>query len=288
MTALELARAPLPAHIVEALVQGDIGKLDAAGRVLYYNLFCERMGVDPMTQPFGYLYLNGKLVLYANKACAEQLRKRHHISITVTARENIGDCYMVTAHAAMPSGRVDESTGVVTIGNLKGDMLANALMKAETKAKRRVTLSIIGLGMIDETEIETIPGARIIAAAAAESDTFVPPTEQQEPYAPETLQTEGPTQNASAPIGAAAPPADETAKEDRQRLVRFLYALIDDYAKVGGERGAALKAKMRDTEQRHAFLLEQFGYHRLSVMPDEDVKRFASMVQQRIDECTQS
>jgi hypothetical protein len=38
--------------------------------------------------------------------------------------------------------------------------LANALMKAETKAKRRVTLSIAGLGWLDETELETIPQAR--------------------------------------------------------------------------------------------------------------------------------
>jgi len=36
----------------------------------------------------------------------------------------------------------------------------NALMKAVTKAKRRVTLSICGLGMLDETEVETIPSAR--------------------------------------------------------------------------------------------------------------------------------
>ena len=33
------------------------------------------------------------------------------------------------------------------------------MMKAETKAKRRVTLSICGLGMLDETEVETIPHA---------------------------------------------------------------------------------------------------------------------------------
>src|SRR5690606_24912460 len=37
--------------------------------------------------------------------------------------------------------------------------LANAYMKAETKAKRRVTLSICGLGWLDETETETIPDA---------------------------------------------------------------------------------------------------------------------------------
>src|SRR5690606_14334225 len=40
------------------------------------------------------------------------------------------------------------------------DELANALMKAETKAKRRATLSICGLGMMDESEIETVEGAQ--------------------------------------------------------------------------------------------------------------------------------
>jgi len=49
----------------------------------------------------------------------------------------------------------------VALGTLKGDALANALMKCETKAKRRVTLSLAGLGWLDETELETIPGIRV-------------------------------------------------------------------------------------------------------------------------------
>jgi hypothetical protein len=49
----------------------------------------------------------------------------------------------------------------VALGTLKGDALANALMKCETKAKRRVALSLAGLGWLDETEIATIPGARV-------------------------------------------------------------------------------------------------------------------------------
>jgi hypothetical protein len=51
----------------------------------------------------------------------------------------------------------------VPIGSLKGDSLCNALMKGETKAKRRVTLSIAGLGWLDETELETIPQRHIIS-----------------------------------------------------------------------------------------------------------------------------
>jgi hypothetical protein len=36
-------------------------------------------------------------------------------------------------------------------------LAGNVLMKCETKAKRRATLSILGLGMLDEMELETIP-----------------------------------------------------------------------------------------------------------------------------------
>ena len=61
---------------------------------------------------------------------------------------------MVTAKATIGS-RQDESTSTVFIDTC-GEQLANAMMKAETKAKRRVTLSICGLGLLDETEVEDV------------------------------------------------------------------------------------------------------------------------------------
>lgn len=67
---------------------------------------------------------------------------------------------VVTARAQTIDGRDDESTGAVSIQGLKGEALANAIMKSETKAKRRVTLSICGLSGLDESEIDSIPGAR--------------------------------------------------------------------------------------------------------------------------------
>jgi len=85
----------------------------------------------------------------------------HGISIYITNRERMGDLYIVTARAKDKTGREDESTGAVPLGTLKGDALANALMKCETKAKRRVTLSLAGLGWLDETELATIPGVRV-------------------------------------------------------------------------------------------------------------------------------
>jgi len=49
----------------------------------------------------------------------------------------------------------------VALGTLKGDALANVPMKAETRAKRRATLSLAGLRWLDETELATVPGVRL-------------------------------------------------------------------------------------------------------------------------------
>jgi hypothetical protein len=145
-------------NVIESLaLKGDISGLKPQEKVIYYAQLCERLGLDPLTNPFMPLKLNGKEVLYASKGATDQLARVHKVSRAITSREKIEDVYVVTARATLPDGRSEEAVGAVPLGNLKGDALANALMKAETKAKRRVTLSIIGLGMLDETELETIP-----------------------------------------------------------------------------------------------------------------------------------
>lgn len=146
---------------IEALIStGDIGKMSPEQRIGYYKTLCEATGLNPVGQPFEYMTLQGKTVLYAKRQAAEQLRKLHNISIQIVSRTTENDVHSVVARATTPDGRSDESVGAVSVANLKGDALANALMKAETKAKRRVTLSLCGLGMLDESEIETIPNAR--------------------------------------------------------------------------------------------------------------------------------
>jgi len=147
------------AVIEQVVARGDLSKLSDGERVAYYGMVCDSVGLNPLTQPFSYLTLNGKLVLYANKGATDQLRSRDHISVTIVGTERQDDVYIVRARATAPDGRSDEEVGAVHIGGLRGDALANAFMKASTKAKRRVTLSICGLGVLDESEIETIPSA---------------------------------------------------------------------------------------------------------------------------------
>ena len=152
----------------QVVVGGDLSKLSASQRVAYYQGVCKSLGLNPLTKPFSYITLNGRLTLYATRDATDQLRRLNNVSCRITAREFRDDVYIVTAQGYTAEGRADESTGVVTIGSLKGDALCNALMKAETKAKRRVTLSIVGLGWLDETETETVPDAK---AAPVDTET---------------------------------------------------------------------------------------------------------------------
>ncbi len=139
------------------LIRGDLANLSEEEKLGHLKSVCESLGLNHLTHPFKYISMNGKLVLYAGRDATDQLRKLHNVSLEIVNREKIDDCYIVTARAKIgPSGRIDESVGAVFLGGLRGDALANAYMKAETKAKRRVTLSICGLGLLDETEVESV------------------------------------------------------------------------------------------------------------------------------------
>lgn len=170
--------------IEQVVIQGDLSALSADQRVLYYRRVCDSLGLNPYTAPFAYIFLSGKLTLYAKKDATEQLRKINGISISGLESKLIDDIYIVKATATSKDGRTDQSTGVVTIGTLKGEAKANALMKAETKAKRRVTLSISGLGFVDETEIETIPNAKKVDVNLETGEISLQLIEQKPPIAP--------------------------------------------------------------------------------------------------------
>ena len=145
----------------QVLIDGDLKNLTKEERLLYYNAVCESLGMNPLTRPFEYITLNGKLTFYARKDCTEQLRRIHNISCQIESREILDGIFVVTAKATMPNGRTDSSIGAIALDQLKGEARANAFMKSETKAKRRVTLSICGLGLLDESEVDSIPSAVI-------------------------------------------------------------------------------------------------------------------------------
>ena len=153
-----LPPAKITGHdIMESVIaKGDLAKLTVEERNRYYSETCESLGLNPLTRPFEYITLNGMLRLYCRRDACDQLRRIHNVNIEILKQEFDGGMFMVTVKATLPSGRFDSDMGVVSATTGASEIRANAIMKAVTKAKRRVTLSIVGLGFLTEDEAEDI------------------------------------------------------------------------------------------------------------------------------------
>jgi hypothetical protein len=167
-----------PLIVEQAIAVGDISKMTPVMRIAYYRASCESCGLNPLTRPFDVLKAeDGSMRLYANARAAEQLRKLHQVSLRIMQRDfdREAGLYTVVVQASTPDGRCDESIAMVptnkargewkesssgkryfaaqkdkegndVLAPLTGEPLCNAIARAETKAKRRVTMSICGLG----------------------------------------------------------------------------------------------------------------------------------------------
>lgn len=217
----ELATQSVASKMEQVVMIGDLSVLKPEERVQYYQAVCQSIGLNPLTRPFEYITLNGRLTLYARKDATDQLRKLNEVSISkpdITYQE---DWIVVTVEAHDKTGRTDSDVGVVNKKDMRGDF-GNAVMKAVTKAKRRVTLSICGLGMLDETEIETIPDARPYVEVVEPEPPALDYSDLSEIVRTETnkdgvLYTDLPTDKLSKmKIGLGKVLADKTKSDDEQ------------------------------------------------------------------------
>ena len=191
----------------QVAVIGDLAQLTPQQRMAYYSRVCESLGINPYTQPFQYIRLNNKLVLYATRTAADQLRKRNGVSLDAPDIQFADGLVIVTVTGRAADGRTDTEIGAVPLGNLQGEARANAIMKAVTKAKRRLTLSICGLGWLDETEVETIRDARPVTVTDDGEIVDEPPGPSPSRPAQSTPPANGKT--AAQPAGDSGPPSDE-------------------------------------------------------------------------------
>lgn len=175
--------------LLKAVIRNDdLRKLTDDQRFEYYIKVCEANGLDPLQQPYQFIVLNGKLTLYLQKRGAEQLRRKHDISIEVVEERYIPDLgvYMVRLRGTMPNGRTDEEVGVVPIPkNASPVDAANAIPKAYTKAKRRLTISMTGTVTADESPEEEVDEVHAPAQVPAEPHT---PSARQTESTPAAMQ----------------------------------------------------------------------------------------------------
>lgn len=155
------------ACVVESLVlRGDISGLNPKQKAQYYIQTCKSLGLNPATRPFAILRLNGKEIMYPERNATDQLAAIHRLNREIVEGPKVIDLagtklLYAVCKATHPNGRIETAVATVPLNDPM-----NAMMKVETKAKRRATLSILSLGMLDETEIEAIPASAKTPAPA--------------------------------------------------------------------------------------------------------------------------
>lgn len=224
-----------PDLLNKLVTSGDLKGLTPDQQRAYYIYRCKLLDLDPATQPFDLINLQGKLTLYAKKECASQLSSKRGLSATIVTQGIQGDLYVVQARCKGGDGRETDDLGAVSIKGKSGDDLCNAMMKAATKAKRRAILTHCGLGMLDESELETVrrngwrdSGSEEEAKAVADAklaqytEGFAARStlEQQEALGPPQTTTQAPSvapEPTSRDSGASPRPAADP------RAGRYLY-----------------------------------------------------------------
>jgi hypothetical protein len=284
-------KIPPAADIMEAvLLKGDLNKLTSDERVQYYNAVCHSLGLNPLTRPLEYITLQGKGVLYARRDCADQLRKLNGISIAIVSQDMSDDLLTVHVRATDKHGRADEDLGAVSFvypvryKDSKGEWRAhphagktlmyedraNAILKCITKAKRRVTLSISGLGFLDETEVAvaepfrpTPPAPNVMLmdpAPSADVETQSAAGDAAVPAAAEAASPETPLPGiprvAEGEAAQSRPTIEEEAKREARRgsiAFRAFYRNCEGFeqARVNAI-GDELRELMRAADQKLA------------------------------------
>ena len=245
-----------PGAIMEQVIAlGDLSRLSPEQRARYYTEVCRSVGLNPLTKPFDYIVLNNKLTLYPTRGAADQLRAIHGITCEIVSREQAGDLYVVHVRVTAPDGRRDEDLGIVSTASLRGEALANAILKAITKAKRRATLSLLGLNMPDETEIETIPQAQPVRVDT-ETGEILEPGPAPGPV-PAPARPPGNGGQAMRAVHAAA--KDKLSHEELSALARHVWGVPSMRDLGPGELAALREAVAECADGADAAVLLQLA-----------------------------
>lgn len=241
--------------VIESLVlRGDLSALGPAERARFYVQMCNGLGLNPSSQPFAFLRLNGKEILYATRGATDQLAAIHKLTREIVDGPKIIDLagtklVYAVCEASLPNGRVETSTATVPLADP-----VNVLMKCETKAKRRATLSILSLGLLDEMELETIPKNVQEPGGGVDLSLLEPRPAQPAPAQPAEDLQEVEAEESAPSSRAFATFLDKISTAQALVMVFDLYAALvaglreeghapDDF--TAGDDGAGAQARQR-------------------------------------------
>ena len=209
--------------VMSVVRRGDLSGLTPEEKTRYLIALCESLGLNPMTQPIQFLKFQGREIAYVTRGATDQLAARAGLSRTIVEGPDLRDyggtkLVYCKAEGRLPNGRVDSS-----IATIRGAIDENILMKAESKAKRRVTLSILGLGMLTEDEAEDMDAGQQPASSGKSSSRKAAPVDDA------TIWFSGMTDDETAAeyIETAVAVLRENFRQDPERLADELASFFD-------------------------------------------------------------
>lgn len=146
---------------------GDFSVLSNEERNVFVEHICETYNLDKSSVPVRFVTDNKskKVIPYLARTATDQLRMNLNISVI---EQNVqfspnGIACIVTVKVQDDKGRTDMDVGSVFLGNATGDDYAKQIMSCVTKAKRRATISLSGIGILDEAEIMSMTSEEVLS-----------------------------------------------------------------------------------------------------------------------------
>ena len=168
---------------MENMIIRDLSALNEQDQNNWAIQVCEKYKMDILMCPISFIPnpKTMKIIPYLNRAGSEQLIFNHKMKVTVDEPSFINNVCIVKATVTMQNGIINENIGCVSIDGKRGEELGNCIMKAATKAKRRAVIGAVGLGLLDESEVEDIKYTEVKSNAnTTQQVTLVPATKKQE------------------------------------------------------------------------------------------------------------
>jgi hypothetical protein len=146
----------------------------------YLRDISEHLGIDPDLNAFDVIRMDNRLQVYARRGTTDMLRESMDIDVTSIDLLDIPGSATFRAtgrkgHAASNLSRQEIAIGSCAIAGLTGQKLSDAIMTAETRAGRRLTLKFTGLGILDVSEVPVPSASAASGAELAGSPVVMPP-----------------------------------------------------------------------------------------------------------------
>jgi hypothetical protein len=188
----KVTKMPEEHPFLRRLATGNVNLTRADEQQACAEALVQQLGLRMSSMPIKFLKTrNGEIQPYLTASGAADIMISTGASVTDVQMTTVHGCAICRSTILTRDNRTGVATGAVALDGLRGEALANAFMKAETKSVRRNVLRTCrpdAVWLIQDEDIEGIEGAKRLPEVIDQPAAAVPQTELPEPAAKKPQQ----------------------------------------------------------------------------------------------------